>query len=75
MHNVADDGEHEDVLQRMLTELRVWADKTDNKALIGEEPPEAQRGAWVVPLGLKLAKGQYDVVSLPTEDKFRDMLK
>ena len=80
LHNLAADGEHEDVLRRMRTELRRWIAETDDKGFIGEDPAEAQNGAWVVPLWLKLTKGQYDVdkydvFALPIDDEFRDMLK
>ena len=46
--------------------------------MVLEDPAEAQKGAWVVPLWIKLTKGQYDVdkydvFELPVDDEFSAM--
>ncbi|MGI9623912.1 MAG: sulfatase-like hydrolase/transferase, partial [Acidimicrobiales bacterium] len=80
MHNIADDPEHLDALRQMRTALRRWIADTQDKGFIGEDPAEAAKGAWVVPLWLQLTGGtynadDYDVFALPVDDAFRDMLR
>ena len=79
LHNLADDPDYLPVLRRMRTTLNKWIAQTQDKGFIAEDPAEAQKGAWVVPLWIQLTKGQYDadkydVFALPVDDEFSQML-
>ena len=58
---------------------RNWIAQTQDKGFLPEDPAEAQKGAWVVPLWIELTRGEYDVDSydvfeLPVDDEFSAML-